>query len=91
MFAIAGIYFKVDNRVSNLENRVAAISEKADHIDETGTRRSHETDTSQQVEIDDLTRRVNNHDAILNALVPKVERIDTNVLMMLSQQQLKQR
>jgi hypothetical protein len=86
LFAISGIYFKVDNRVSNLESQVHGNTAAIASMDTNGTHKSHETDYGQQTQIDDLGRRVSNLEAILRDLVPKVERIDTNVLVLMTRE-----
>ena len=86
LFAIAGIYFKVDNRVTNLEHKVEANSASIQQMDTSGTHKSHETDFGQQTQIDDLTRRTTNLESVLRDLVPKVERIDTNVLVLMTRE-----
>lgn len=49
-----------------------------------GTEHSNRTEISQQAQIDDLNRRINNDEQVLQQLVPKVERIDTNVLVLMN-------
>lgn len=90
---VLGVFFKLDNRVDNNEKAIelgrqerAAILSQIATIDTNGTHRSHEVDTAQQTQIDETIRRVGSIEAVLRDLVPKVERIDTNVLVLMSRE-----
>jgi hypothetical protein len=82
----AGVYFNLDNRVSNVEKLAATTLASQQTMDAGGTHKSHETDFGQQAQIDETVRRVANLESILRDLVPKVERIDTNVLVLMGRE-----
>lgn len=84
-----GFYFKLDNRVTNNTEATNNARREIAEIDSRGTRKSHETDSTQEQSISELNRRVTNLESILRDLVPKVERIDTNVLVLMTRENKK--
>ena len=84
-----GIYFRLDNRVTNNTTAIDANTKSISDIDNRGTRKSHEATVTQDQEINELNRRVTNLENILRDLVPKVERIDTNVLVLMARENKK--
>jgi predicted unusual protein kinase regulating ubiquinone biosynthesis (AarF/ABC1/UbiB family) len=81
---VAGVYFKLDNRVSNLE-----LSIKVDHdwirqIDEGGTRKSQMGISKDQQAIEYQNGRISQLETQMRDVMPKLDRIDTNVLWLMS-------
>lgn len=79
-----GVYFRMENRVDNIEKAIAGNISQVAYMNEHGTNRSHEVDSNQQTQMDEINRRVTNLEGIMRDLVPKVERIDTNVLTLMT-------
>jgi len=91
--ALLGIYFTTTGRLDKgerhlyeLDKRMDIGQEQRDRMDREGTRRSHEIDAMQQqlleahnVAISDLNRK-------LSDMMPKVDKIDANVLWLMGKQ-----
>lgn len=80
----AGVYFKLDNRVSNNTEQILANARTISSMDQGGTRKSHETDNAQQQQLDYFEKRMSAVEKQLGDLMPKVDRIDTNLLWVMS-------
>jgi uncharacterized protein HemX len=80
----SGVYFKLDNRVTNDTSQIAMLRSQEHEMDATGTRKSHEIDQHQQQQIDYMETRLSSVEKQLIDLTPKVDRIDTNLLWVMS-------
>ena len=85
LLSVSGVYYKMDNRLSNVERMTLDNRTLITTMDSNGTHRSHEIDYGQQTQIDDIGRRLANIEVVLRDFIPKVERIDTNVLILMTQ------
>jgi hypothetical protein len=88
-----GLYFTMSNRInvnersiSDLQLKAGEALTKANAMDTNGTHRSHEIDTVQQQMIDLNSRQISDIEKTLRDLNPKVDKIDTNVLWLMSKQ-----
>lgn len=68
LLAASAAYWRMDARINKLEELPPKVESMNNNV----------------THIEELTRRVNNQDTILNLLVPKVERVDTNVLVLMT-------
>lgn len=71
---------------NDLYSRSESITSRIDRMDQSGTRRSHETDAMQQQQIDFLSAQLAEQSHVLHDLTPKVDKIDTNVLWLMAKQ-----
>lgn len=83
---VVGLYFISNARLTSLEHKVLENRGKIDNMDDNGTRRSHERDSIQQQQIDFNTQQIGDINRTLRDLGPKVDKIDTNVLWLMTKQ-----
>ena len=93
LFSVIGIYFAANSRIERGQMERADLYKKYDDLlviiksmDQTGTKRSHETDSTQQSQIENNTPMINDINRVVRDLTPKVDKIDTNVLWLMSKQ-----
>jgi hypothetical protein len=88
--ACIGLYFALTNQTGQNSREIKYASDDRkklwdtmDYINQHGTAHSHETDEKQQQSIDLLGKQYDllNHD--IRDLIPKVDKIDTNVLWLM--------
>ena len=77
-------YGRFSEQFSELKATQSAQQTQMDYMNKNGTGRSHEVDTDQQTQINELNRRVNNDEQILQQLVPRIERIDANLVILMN-------
>lgn len=75
---------RLQQRLDDVEKAQTTQASQISRMDQDGTRQGHENQQVQQLEIDQLARRLDTHDSIFRDLIPKVERIDANLLTLMS-------
>jgi hypothetical protein len=74
-----GLYFKMDNRVANLEDRFSTLNLFVQEMDVNGTH-SSQKGILQESEFNKISeRRITAIEEVIKGLEPKIERIDTNI------------
>jgi hypothetical protein len=93
LLSIVGIYFgstgRIDTNsraVGELRIRNDAQDLKISSMDSNGTHRSHEIDSTQQQMIDYHTKQLDEIHRTLTDIIPKVDKIDANVLWLMGRQ-----
>jgi len=93
VMAIVGSYFAFTGRIdansrsiNELVKRVDSGQEQRDRMDREGTRRSHEIDAMQQQMLEAHDRAIREVNEKLNNIMPKVDKIDANVLWLMGKQ-----
>lgn len=89
IFLAGVVWARLEYRVDTNAQAIASTTSAMLDMDKNGTRRSHETDTNQQTQIDEINRRLANVEGVVRDLVPKVERIDANVLTLIAREKSK--
>jgi len=91
--SVVGTFFLFNSRVSRNTDAIDRgftiqhmLEARVQKIDENGTRRSHETDAMQQQMIEYHTQQLNDINKRLADIIPKVDKIDANVLWLMGRQ-----
>jgi hypothetical protein len=91
--ALVGLYFGMSARLNtadkeriDLYGKYAECQRQWTDMDKAGTHRSHEIDAMQQQQINNNIEQINLIHTKLNDLVPKVDKIDQNVLWLMGKQ-----
>ena len=91
--AIFGIYVTVTGRINDNSRGITELFKRADaaqiqreSMDQNGTRRSHEVDAMQQQMLEAHDRAIREVNEKLNNIMPKVDKIDANVLWLMGRQ-----
>jgi len=91
--AIFGIYVTVTGRINDNSRGIAELFKRSDaaqiqreSMDQNGTRRSHEVDAMQQQLLEAHSSQIAEVNKKLNDMMPKVDKIDANVLWLMGRQ-----
>ena len=91
--AIFGIYVTVTGRINDNSRGITELFKRADtaqaqreSMDMNGTRRSHEIDAMQQQLLEAHSGQIAEVNKKLNDMMPKVDKIDANVLWLMGRQ-----
>ena len=91
--AIFGIYVTVTGRINDNARNISDLFKRTDitqaqreSMDQNGTRRSHEVDAMQQQMLEAHDRAIREVNEKLNNIMPKVDKIDANVLWLMGRQ-----
>ena len=93
IIALLGIYFTTTGRLDKSERHLVELDKRADigqdqrdRMDREGTRRSHEIDAMQQQLLEAHTAQLAEFNRKLGDMMPKVDKIDANVLWLMGKQ-----
>jgi len=93
LFAFIGGYATFKSQIDNNSRAIAELFKRVDmaqaqreSMDSSGTRRSHEIDAMQQQMLDGHERAIREVNDKLNNIMPKVDKIDANVLWLMGRQ-----
>lgn len=84
--SIADLYSKYTDLARIIDKQYELLDKELKRIDDNGTKRSHESDSTQQQQIDYNKQRIDDNSRQLRDLAPRLDKVDTNVLWLMSRQ-----
>jgi hypothetical protein len=83
---VFGAYMTVTHQIQTNTDAIHDLKTAVATMDSNGTRRSHEMDTGQQLQIDENARHIADLGRRVEDMQPKLDKIDANLIWLMSKQ-----